>query len=58
MVVMALVRYATIDDAGIGRVHAESWRGAYRGIVPNDFLDSIDVDEWSERRRQDMEEMP
>ena len=55
---MALVRYATIDDAGIGRVHAESWRGAYRGIVPNDFLDSIDVDEWSERRRQDMEEMP
>ena len=56
---MAVVRYATIDDAtGIARVHADSWRGAYRGIVPDDYLDAIDVDEWSERRRQDMEEMP
>lgn len=54
-----VIRHAIIDDAaGIARVRAESWRAAYRGIVPDSYLDSIDVDEWAERQRRNMEEQP
>ena len=54
-----VVRHAVIDDAtGIARVRAESWRAAYRGIVPDAYLDAIDVDEWAERQRRNMEEHP
>ena len=54
-----VVPYAVIDDAaGIVRVRAESWRAACRGIVPDAFLDAIDVAEWSERQRRNMEEEP
>lgn len=51
-----LIRHAEIDDAaGIARVRAESWLGAYRGIVPDEFLDAIDVGEWAERQHRNME---
>ena len=54
---MTLIRYATIEDAAaIARVHTESWRSAYRGIVPDHYLDSIDVEEWAERHRRNMAE--
>lgn len=53
---MVEIRRAQIDDAGgIGRVRAESWRTAYRGIVPDEYLDSIDVSEWAERQRRIMD---
>lgn len=53
------LRHAVIDDAaGIARVRAESWRHAYRGIVPDAYLDAIDVDEWAERQRRNMERQP
>ncbi len=56
---MVVIRNAEIEDAaGIARVRAESWRSAYRGIVPDEFLDAIDVNEWSERQRRNMEEVP
>jgi len=29
------------DAAGIARVHVESWRTTYRGIVPDAYLDSL-----------------
>ena len=36
------VRAARTDDApGIARVHVNSWRTTYRGIVPNDYLASL-----------------
>lgn len=36
------IRQATDDDAnGIAKVHVESWRTTYRGIVPDDFLDGM-----------------
>jgi ribosomal protein S18 acetylase RimI-like enzyme len=42
---MGTVRQATADDAsGIARVHVETWKTAYRGIVPQDFLDALDTD--------------
>jgi len=50
------IRHARIEDAdGIARVWAESWRAAYRGIVPDDYLNTIDVAEWAERQRRNME---
>ncbi len=56
---MFLIRHAEVGDAaGIGSVHAESWRTTYRGIVPDAYLDAIDVDEWSERQRRYMAEAP
>ena len=40
---MVVKRHATLDDAhAIGLVRAETWWMAYRGIVPDDFLDAID----------------
>jgi len=37
------VREARLDDAvGIGIVHVKSWQAAYRGFVPDDFLDDLD----------------
>ena len=49
---MITTRLAAIDDANaIARVQAEGWRSAYRGIVPDDYLDSIDIDSWADRQR-------
>lgn len=39
------VRSAEPDDAsGIAAVHVASWRDAYRGILPDAFLDGLDVE--------------
>jgi ribosomal protein S18 acetylase RimI-like enzyme len=38
-----LVRHATTEDAeAIGRVHVRAWQAAYRGQVPDQYLDSLD----------------
>ena len=37
------------DVAGIARVHASTWQTTYRGIIPDDYLDAIQVEEWRER---------
>jgi ribosomal protein S18 acetylase RimI-like enzyme len=31
------------DAAGMATVHVESWRGAYRGLIPQQVLDGLDV---------------
>lgn len=37
-----LIRRAGIGDAGaIAGVHVRSWRAAYRGLIPQDFLDRL-----------------
>jgi ribosomal protein S18 acetylase RimI-like enzyme len=42
---IAAIRKATIDDAfGIALVHVRSWQVAYRGHMPDDFLDGLDVE--------------
>ncbi len=44
------VRAADVDDAAaIARVHVESWREAYAGIVPPEHLSTLDVDERTAR---------
>ena len=36
---------ATADAAGIARVHVDTWRSAYRGIVPEEYLASLSHDQ-------------
>jgi ribosomal protein S18 acetylase RimI-like enzyme len=39
---MVTVRRATVADTpGMGRVHVRAWRTAYRGHMPDDFLDGL-----------------
>ena len=45
-----IIRRARVEDAaGIARVHVNSWQTTYRGIVPDDYLDAIQLEEWRER---------
>lgn len=40
------IRPATGDDAAaIAAIHVETWRVAYRGIMPDDFLQSLSVEQ-------------
>jgi ribosomal protein S18 acetylase RimI-like enzyme len=39
------IRSATPDDAdALARVHIDSWRAAYRGLMPDTYLDSLDYE--------------
>jgi GNAT superfamily N-acetyltransferase len=45
-----MIRPATIRDAAaIARVHVESWRTTYRGILPEAFLASLSAAGYAER---------
>ena len=47
------MRDATLEDArGIAVVHVDTWRDAYRGIVPDDYLDAMDYDDREHRWRE------
>lgn len=39
------------DAVSIASIHVRGWRAAYRGIMPPDYLESLDVGEWTERHR-------
>jgi ribosomal protein S18 acetylase RimI-like enzyme len=46
------IRLATPDDAlPLARLHVAAWRAAYRGLVPDEFLDGLDVDARAARFR-------
>jgi GNAT superfamily N-acetyltransferase len=52
---MMTIRQATAADAPwIARVHVDTWRSTYQGIVPQDFLDALDL---AERARKWEEEI-
>ena len=54
---MVTLRKATVIDAGtISRVRAAGWQSAYRGIIADEYLDSMDVDGWAEGLRFAMAE--
>ena len=39
-----LIRRAAEHDATrIAEIHVETWRDAYRGLIPDDYLDGLDV---------------
>lgn len=47
------IREATEHDAeGIARAHTASWQASYRGILPDQLLDRIDVGQRVETRRR------
>jgi len=55
----ARLRQAVAEDAGaIARVQVETWRAAYRGIVPDAFLDEMDVGERAASWRDGFAERP
>lgn len=43
-----IIRYINRDDdrLAISRIYAQSWKYAYRGIVPQDCLDALPEDRW------------
>lgn len=53
------VRDALIGDAeAIAALQVRSWQRAYRGIVPDDFLDGLDDDSWLDRWRSMLGQPP
>lgn len=49
------LRQATPEDApGLARVHVASWQAAYRGTVPDLFLERFTVETRTERFRQSL----
>ena len=43
------IRKATLEDApAIAKVHVDSWRTTYKGIIPQSFLDKLDYDKRTE----------
>src|SRR4051812_21561185 len=51
------VRAATPDDAhAIERVRTDTWRAAYRGLMPDEVLERLGYD--GTRRRESMQRMP
>src|SRR5438093_12840214 len=40
------------DAGGIATVHMRSWQTAYRGILPDDFLDTLSIPQREERVRE------
>ena len=54
---VGLVRPAEIDDAAaIAGIHVATWRTAYRGMLPDDFLASLDEAGYAERWRRTLRE--
>src|SRR5437773_2593793 len=50
---VSLVRPAEVEDAAaIAAVHVATWRTTYRGLLPDDFLDSLDESGYEERCRR------
>jgi ribosomal protein S18 acetylase RimI-like enzyme len=51
---LTVIRKARPEDApGIAKVHIDTWRSTYTGIIPNDSLDKLSYDQaenmWRER---------
>jgi GNAT superfamily N-acetyltransferase len=52
------VRRASPDDAAdIGVMHVRSWQSAYRGLMPQDYLDRLDPADRAERWRRTLRDM-
>jgi GNAT superfamily N-acetyltransferase len=50
---MISVRAATLDDTeAVCALHIAAWQAAYRGLIPDEILDGLDLDAWVARRRE------
>ena len=55
----AEIRRARPEDAeAVARVHVAGWRHAYRGLMPDDYLDGLDWRDRVERRRASLSDGP
>jgi len=53
----ASIRSATLADVeALSVLHVRAWQSAYRGLLPEDLLDGISLEEWTRRRRRGMEQ--
>ena len=47
------IRAARIEDAeAMAALHVRAWQAAYRGILTDEFLDGLSVEEWAKKRRE------
>ena len=47
------IRWAQVEDAeALGTIHAESWKTAYKNIMPDDFLNNISIEKRQKRFEQ------
>lgn len=54
---VSLVRPAELGDApAIARVHVATWRSAYRGLLPDEFLASLSETHYEERWRRTLDD--
>ena len=54
-----VVRDATLDDAeAMGRVHVRAWQAAYRGAMPDAYLDGLDPTDRARMWRSGIAERP
>ena len=52
------IRYATWDDVpGMGRVYVDTWKAAYQGMIPQEFLHELTYESWEERYRSRFSKM-
>jgi len=50
-----MIRSATpVDARAVATIHVEAWRAAYRGIVPDEYLDSLSIDGRESAWRQNL----
>jgi hypothetical protein len=57
------IRRATVQDApALGRLHVRAWQAAYRGQMPEDYLDGLRPEEraagWERSLRRDRDQDP
>ena len=53
-----LIRSGVVEDAAeASRMHAETWRTSYRGLVPDALLDQLAPDRWEDGWRRGFESM-
>lgn len=51
-----LIRLAELEDAvGIAKVHVDSWKTTYKGIVPDTYLESLSYEEPEQNWRRGVE---
>jgi dipeptidase E len=52
LLVKAEVRYVQPEDIpGMARVYVDTWKAAYPGMIPQEYLDSLNYASWEERYR-------
>lgn len=53
--VLMNIRRATEEDVqGIAHVHVETWRSAYKGIIPDAYLDSLTIENRTKNWRRNL----